>query len=354
MMVRNMNVIPYTVKQRDGAVPLPFHCRFSLRFANKRLDMVNKPSLSISMSSLPPLSAVRVFEAAARLENFTAAARELGMTQAAVSYQVKLLEERLGLSLFQRAGRKVALTDKGREIAPVVIRAMDQMRQGFAALAQDHATVLTISCTNSFAHLWLAARIGAFQMLHPGLAVRIRATDAMVEFARDGIDVAVRDGVGPWPGLEAKHLTFNRLVPLCSPGWLAANGPIADARALLAMPLLSPGDLWWRDWFSAMGVESHGPSARPALALDSQAMEGRAAMAGQGVAIVKKYLWKAEIEAGLLVEAVPSDMREQASYWVVYPPHARNTPKVKAFRDWISAQFAAEIAADAEGRYLPR
>ncbi len=77
-------------------------------------------------------------------------------------------------------------------------------------------------------------------------------------------------------------------------------------------------------------------------------------MAGQGVAIVKKYLWKAEIEAGLLVEAVPSDMREQASYWVVYPPHARNTPKVKAFRDWISVQFAAEIAADAEGRYLPR
>lgn len=306
------------------------------------------------MSGLPPLSAIRVFEAAARLENFTAAATELGMTQAAVSYQVKLLEERLGLSLFHRAGRKVALTDKGREIAPVLTRAFDQMRQGFDALTQDHSAVLTVSCTHSFAHLWLAARIGAFQMQHPGLAVRIRADDAMVDFARDGIDVAVRDGVGPWPGVEARHLTHNRLAPLCSPGWLAQNGPIADAGQLLTKRLLSPGDLWWRDWFSAMGVESQGPPARAAIALDSQAMEGRAAIAGQGVAIVKMFLWKAEIEAGLLVEAVPSYVKETASYWVVCQPHARNTPKVKAFRHWISTEFAAAISSDPDGVYLPR
>jgi LysR family glycine cleavage system transcriptional activator len=306
------------------------------------------------MSPLPPLSAVRVFEAAARLENFTAAAQELGMTQAAVSYQVKLLEERLGISLFQRAGRKVALTEKGREIAPVLTRAFDLMRQGFDALTQDHSAILTISCTSSFAHLWLAARIGAFQMRHPNLAVRIRANDSITDFARDGIDVAIRDGVGPWPGVEVKHLTHNRLVPLCSPGWLAANGPIPDAATLLTKGLLSPGDLWWRDWFAAMGVEMQGPPTRPAIALDSQAMEGRAAMAGQGVAIVKMYLWKAEIEAGLLVEAVPSYVRERASYWIVYQPHARNAPKVKAFRDWISAEFAAEIAADPQGIYLPR
>ena len=139
------------------------------------------------MSPLPPLSAIRVFEAAARLENFTAAAQELGMTQAAVSYQVKLLEERLGISLFQRTGRKVALTEKGREIAPILTRAFDQMRQGFVALTQDHSAVLSISCTNSFAHLWLAPRIGAFQMRHPNLAVRIMADDAVVDLARDGI-----------------------------------------------------------------------------------------------------------------------------------------------------------------------
>lgn len=276
------------------------------------------------------------------------------MTQAAVSYQVKLLEERLGLSLFQRAGRRMALTDKGREIAPIVTRAFEQMRQGFAALTQDHSTVLTISCTRSFAHLWMATRIGAFQMRYPELAVRIDTTDRLVDFAREGIDVAVRGGQGEWPGLEAKLLTHNRLVPLCSPGWLAKHGPIAGPGALHAMPRLSPDDMWWHEWFAGMGVEAGDEGLPPGIALDSQVMEGRAAMAGQGVAIVNLFLWKEEVEAGLLVEAVPSYVRERASYWVVYPPHARNTPKVKAFRDWISGEFAREIEADPESRFLPR
>lgn len=306
------------------------------------------------MSTLPPLSAIRVFEAAARRENFTAAAQELGMTQAAVSYQVKLLEERLGLSLFQRAGRKVILTEKGREIAPVLTRAFDQMRQGFAALTQDHAAVLTISCTNSFAHLWLAPKIGAFQMRHPQLAVRIQAEDAVVDFARAGADVAVRGGKGDWPGLEAKLLTHNRLVPMCSPAWLASHGPIADAHALHALPRLSPDDMWWHEWFAAMGVEADPGDGPPGIALDSQVTEGRAAISGQGIAILNHFLWKMEAEAGLLVEAVPSYVREIASYWIVYPPHARNTPKIKAFRDWIMAEFASAIAADPDGRYLPR
>ncbi|WP_200928434.1 LysR substrate-binding domain-containing protein [Sphingobium sp. Leaf26] len=306
------------------------------------------------MSALPPLSAIRVFEAAARLENFTVAAQELGMTQAAVSYQVKLLEERLGISLFQRIGRKVALTDKGREIAPILTRAFNQMRAGFAALTQDHAAVLTISCTNSFAHLWLAPRIGGFQMRHPHLAVRILANDAIVDLAHAGVDLAIRGGKGDWPGLEAKLLTHSRLVPMCSPGWLARHGPIPDAAALLALPRLSPEDSWWNDWLAAMGVEASDHDGPPAIALDSQVMEGRAAMAGQGVAILTHMFWKVEVEAGLLVEAVPSYVRDKASYWIVYPPHARNTAKVKAFRDWIGAEFAAEIAADPDGRYLPR
>ncbi|WP_333702217.1 LysR substrate-binding domain-containing protein [Sphingobium yanoikuyae] len=306
------------------------------------------------MSPLPPLSAIRVFEAAARLENFTAAAQELGMTQAAVSYQVKLLEERLGISLFQRTGRKVALTEKGREIAPILTRAFDQMRQGFAALTQDHSAVLSISCTNSFAHLWLAPRIGAFQMRHPNLAVRIMADDAVVDLARDGIDLAVRGGKGEWPGLEAKLLTHNRLVPMCSPAWRDRYGPVADAQALHALPRLSPDDMWWHEWFAAMGVEADPADGPPGIALDSQVMEGRAAIAGQGVAILNHFLWKAEVEAGQLVEAVPSYVREIASYWLVYPPHARNTPKIKAFRDWISAEFASAIAADPDARFLPR
>lgn len=324
-------------------------------FGQQMLDVSDKAGLYIAaMIPLPSLAAIRVFEAAARLENFTAAAQELGMTQAAVSYQVKLLEERLGLSLFQRQGRRVMLTDKGRELAPVIIRAFDQMRQGFAALSQDHATVLTISCTNSFAHLWLAPKIGAFQMRHPDLAVRIQAEDAVVDLTREGIDLAVRGGQGDWPGMHVQLLTHNRIAPLCSPAWLAANGPIADGQALHAAPRLSPDDMWWHEWFAAMHVEAGEAHAIPGIALDSQVMEGRAAMAGQGIAIVNLFLWKQEVEAGLLVEAIPSYVRELASYWIVCLPHARNTPKIKAFRDWISGEFAREIAADPEGRYLPR
>ncbi|CAN5150943.1 transcriptional regulator GcvA [soil metagenome] len=306
------------------------------------------------MSPLPPLAAVRVFEAAARLENFTAAANELGMTQAAVSYQVKLLEERLGLSLFHRVGRKVALTDRGRSLAPVIIRAFDEMRQGFATLAGEDSAVLTISCTNSFANLWLAPRLGIFQMRQPGLAVRIHSSDTLADFARDGVDMAIRGGKGVWPGLDARLLAHNRLAPLCSPAYRAANGPIVDARALRSLTLLSPDDIWWGEWFSDMGVEPDRAAGPPEIALDSQVMEGRAAIAGQGVAILNTYLWKAEIEAGLLIEAVPSNVVESRSYWVVYPRHARNTPKIKAFRDWIVAEFAAEMAKDPQGRFMPR
>lgn len=305
------------------------------------------------MSALPPLAAVRVFEAAARLENFTLAAAELGMTQAAVSYQVKLLEERLSISLFHRTGRKVTLTDRGRSLAPIIIRAFDEMRQGFAALAGEDSSVLTITATNSFASLWLAPRIGAFQMRQPGLAVRIHASDAIVDFAREGVDVAIRGGRGEWPGVDARFLTHCRLAPLCSPSFLAQQGPLSEATALLDLPLLSPNDIWWGEWFTAMGIALESEQPRPSLRLDSQVLEGRAAIAGQGVAILNMYLWRAELDAGLLVEAVPSYVVERSSYWVASPAHARNAPKVKAFRDWVTAEFAAERAGDREGRYLP-
>lgn len=307
------------------------------------------------MSNLPPLAAIRVFEAAARLENFTAAAGELGMTQAAVSYQIKLLEERLGVTLFQRTGRKVALTDRARILAPKIIKAFDQMRDGFAALAAEDSTILTISCTNSFASLWLAPRIGAFQMRHPNLAVRLHNSDRMVDFARDGIDLAVRGGGGEWPGLESRLLMRNRIAPFCSPAFLARFGPVESLDCFMTLPRLSPDDIWWRSWFSAIGITGgQDHYARPKMALDSQLVEGRAALAGHGLAILNAYFWRSEIEAGLLVEPWPSRVIDPMSYWLVHPVHSRNNPKVKAFRDWISAEFAAETASDPAGTFLPR
>ncbi|RVT43165.1 LysR substrate-binding domain-containing protein [Sphingobium algorifonticola] len=300
------------------------------------------------MQTLPPLAAVRVFEAAARLENFTAAAQELGMTQAAVSYQIKALEDRLGVSLFQRTGRRIALTDKGQALSPVISRAFDDMRSGFAALAGEDASVLTISTTNSFATLWLAPRIGAFQMRHPDLAVRLHMSDSWVDFARDGVDIAIRGGrAGSWPDLDCREIMVNRIAPMCSPAFLAQHGPFSSAAELHHQPRMTPDDIWWHDWFTQMGAPLSGDVPRGGISLDSQAMEGRLAIAGQGIAILSVRLWQAEIRAGLLVEAMPSQVLHPMRYWIVHPPHNRNVPKVKAFRDWLATTFASEEAAHA-------
>lgn len=292
------------------------------------------------MSALPPLSAVRVFEAAARLEHFSAAAKELGMTQAAVSYQIKLLEERLGASLFHRVGRRVALTDRGRALAPQIIRAFDDMRTAFASFRAEESAVLTISSASSAASLMILPRLAEFQARHPDLAVRLEATDRVVDFARDGVDVAVRGGRGDWPGLDSTLVLRQRIAPCCSPAFLDRHGPITEAEQLLHLPLLTPEDLWWRNWFGAMDVAFDGGALRGGIALGSQHMEGRAAIAGQGVAIVNPQLWRNEFAAGLLVEPVASHVIDPYSFWVVHPPLSRNVPKVKAFREWMVDCFA--------------
>ena len=297
------------------------------------------------MLGLPPLSAVRVFEAAARLEHFSAAAKELGMTQAAVSYQIRLLEERLGVILFQRSGRRVVLTDRGRVLAPVIIRAFDDMRAGFAAFLSEEAAVLTVSCANSFASLWLLPRLGEFQALYPDLAVRLEATDRMVDFARDGVDLAIRGGEGHWTGLEAALITRQRIAPFCSPAFLQRHGPVDGAARLRSLPLLTPEDPWWRNWFKGMGEHFDGEAMRGRIAIGSQHVEGRMAIAGQGIAILNAQFWHEEIAAGMLVEPVPSHIIDPWSFWVVYPPHSRNVPKVKAFREWVIRRFAQEEQA---------
>src|ERR1700712_475959 len=167
------------------------------------------------MRRLPPLAAVRVFEAAARHENFTSAAAELGMTQAAVSYQVKLLEERLGPPLFRREKRRVVLTDAGRRAGPSITRAFDAIDSAFGAIRAEDEAVLTISTSNTFANTWLAWRLGSFQMAHPDMAVRLLTSDAISDFASDDVDVAIRSGLGGWDGLVADEILPIDFTPMC-------------------------------------------------------------------------------------------------------------------------------------------
>jgi len=295
------------------------------------------------MRQLPPLAAVRVFEAAARHGNFTRAAAELGMTQAAVSYQIRLLEDRLGAPLFHRDKGRVSLTDAGRRAAPLVTGAFDALGDAFAAARIETAGVLTISAANTFAVNWLAPRLGGFQLRHPDLAVRLDASDRLVDFARDPVDVAIRSTRTPAAGLRADRLFDSRFTAMASPEFLARHAVTTPAD-LLAVPRLTPDDAWWQLWFDAADVV-RGDTLRGGLQLDSQVIEGAAALAGQGVALLNPQMWERELAAGRLRAPFAITATSGASFWLVTPEGRRNIPKIRDFRDWLVAAAAEAQAA---------
>lgn len=304
------------------------------------------------MRRLPPLAAVRVFEAAARHENFTSAAAELGMTQAAVSYQVKLLEERLNASLFRREKKRVTLTDLGRRIAPLVSSAFDSMDDAFAIARRDSEAVLTISCASTFGPHWMAPRIGAFQMSRPELAVRLHTSDSLIDFARDDIDAAVRSGSGEWPGLCAHFLMRMPVGVFASPDYLASRPPVTTADQVMALDRISPDDSWWDLWRGQTCARLPDAPRRGGIRLDSQIMEGRAALAGHGAAVLNPLYWSSDIAAGRLVQVFDAIAWNPTVFWLVYPEHRRGSPKIRAFRDWVLGEAAREAATDAYGAYV--
>lgn len=294
------------------------------------------------MRRIPPLSAVRVFEAAARHENFTAAAVELGMTQAAVSYQVKLLEERLGVPLFRREKRRVVLTDAARRIAPQVGGAFDALDSAFATIRTEDEGLLTVSTSNTFANTWLAWRLGSFQMAHPDMAVRLLTSDALADFASDDVDIAIRAGIGPWPDLSHDLLVKIDFTPMCSPGFMKRHGPFEPAD-LLRLPLISPHDAWWSFWLHQAGVDAPDGVARAGVRLDSQAHEGHAAMAGQGMAMLTPFFWRNDLADGRLVRPFEQVSTRGYAYWLVCPEARRGVPKIKRFREWLLAELARDL-----------
>ena len=294
------------------------------------------------MRHIPPLSAVRVFEAAARHENFTTAAAELGMTQAAVSYQVKLLEERLGVPLFRREKKRVVLTDAGRRAIPQVTRAFDALDSAFAGIRSEDAALLTISTTNTFANTWLAWRLGGFHMAQPDLAVRMLTSETIVDFASDEVDLAIRAGRGGWEGLVEEKLFQIDFTPMCSPGFLAKHGGSIAPADLLRLPMISPQDPWWPWWLREAGITVEDGPPRPGIRLDSQAHEGNAVIAGQGVAMLTPYFWRNDIRDGRIVRLFDQVSTRGYGYWLVYPEHRRRVPKIARFREWLLTELAKD------------
>jgi LysR family glycine cleavage system transcriptional activator len=300
------------------------------------------------MTNLPPLSAIRAFEAAARHQSFTRAAEELGMTQAAVSYQIRLLEDRVGGPLFVRGPRGVVLSETGRRVAPAVTDAFAQLRSAFAELDEADEGVLAISALATFATNWLVPRIGAFQLAHPKLAVKLEASNALVDFTRAEVDVGIRSGNGKWPGLAAHALFGADFTPMLSPRLLEQAGPLQSPADLLRLPLIDPTDQWWIEWFETAGVSAPDLSNRVELRVENQQLAGRAALAGQGVAILMPAFFAEELASGLLVQPFPIMRRSpEVHYWVVYLEARRRSPKIRAFRDWILEAVGREREAAA-------
>jgi LysR family glycine cleavage system transcriptional activator len=301
------------------------------------------------MRRLPPLASIRAFEAAARAENFTAAAAELGMTQAAVSYQVKSLEERLGAPLFIREKGRARLTPLGQRLLPALSSAFDTIEAAFASHREDDESLLTITTTHTFANTWLAWRLGAFQMDHPDLAVRMTTSNELCDLRAGDADVAIRAGRGGWEGLEEHRLFTSAFTPMASPEC------IEEIEAKLGRPLepndlphqnrINPSDEWWQQWFSDNGVPADESLLRRAgIRLENQANEGHAAMGGQGFALLTPLLWKGDVAAGRLSMPFPDRVSSRGwAYWLVLPSERRMVPKVKRFREWLIAEMAKAV-----------
>jgi LysR family glycine cleavage system transcriptional activator len=290
---------------------------------------------------LPPLNALKAFEAAARSENFTRAAEELNVTQGAVSHQVKALEATLGLRLFNRERQRLVLTGPGRDYLAVVRDALDRIAVGTDRLMQRQSSgVLTVSTSPDFAAKWLVNRLGRFAESHPEINLRVSATVQHVDFAREDVDLAVRHGDGKWAGLDAEQLCSEQLFPVCSPKLVSGRNRIKTPADLLKFPLLRLDD-WatWTRWFEAAGVTdpvAHGP------VLNRASMLIDAAVDGQGIALARTTLAAWDLIHGRLVRPFDVSLRLSNRYWIVCPKVASSIPKVAAFRKWLLAEAAED------------
>ncbi|MCY1127058.1 LysR substrate-binding domain-containing protein [Frigidibacter sp. RF13] len=291
--------------------------------------------------SLPPLAAIRAFEAAARQGSFTAAGEELGMTQAAVSYQIKALEDRVGFALFRRRARGVELTPDGARLATRAEEALDILRQAFADARQAHDETLVISVLPTIAQQIIAPRLGAFQIAHPTIMTRVEVESRLVDLLAGEATVAIRAGLGKWPGLATHYLLPGDYAPMISPAFIARNGRPAAPADLLSMPLIDADDEGWAGWFRAAGVAPPCCRSGGRTLFGTQALTAQAAIAGHGACLLNPYLFRAELARGDLIQPFATVWREAFSMYLVYPERRRNAPAIRAFRDWVLAEFQA-------------
>ncbi len=291
---------------------------------------------------LPPLNALRVFDAAARHLSFTKAAEELFVTQAAVSHQIKSLEDFLGLKLFRRRNRSLLLTEEGQsyylDIKEIFSALNDATRKLQARSAKG---ALTVSLLPSFAIQWLVPRLSSFNMAYPGIDVRIQAVDREEEKLADDVDVAIFYGRGNWPGLRVDKLYAEYLLPVCSPLLLTGDKPLTSPAELEHFTLLH--DASRRDWQAytrQLGLQHINVQQGPIFS--HSAMVLQAAIHGQGVALANNVMAESEIEAGRLVCPFNDVLVSKNAFYLVCHDSQAELGKIAAFRQWILEKAAGE------------
>ncbi len=281
-----------------------------------------------------PLNALRVFEAVATHLSFTAAAKELGVTTAAVSAQVKALEADIGVPLFRRHTRAVALTQEGAELLPGVSRGLEELRRAVERIRRERVGgLLNLSVPNEFLQRWLLPRLGEFTRRHPEIEVRFGPARASLDFSRDDFHAAVVYGLGDWPGLRSERLLDEWVFPVCSPALLTKLGPIETLNDFARYPLLHSRSEPWADWLRRVGGDTTRAESLPTLE-DSAAVLA-AVEQGKGVALARWSLVAADLAAGRLVRPMLPSVQQRQAWHLVAPPEHFSLPKVVRFRAWL-------------------
>lgn len=307
---------------------------------------------------IPSITALTAFEAAARHQSFTRAATELALTESAVSRQVAALEEQLGIKLFHRIKKRVTLTDAGQAYSSQVQQVLDRIeRDALQIMAHEGAgSILELAVLPAFASQWLIPQLGSFYAQHADVTINMSARTDVFLFNDTPFDAAIHFGDETWPGTQADYLFTEETVPVCKPGLLRKTRGVT-ARTLASYPLLHastrPDD--WRSWFLAAGIDDINAMKGPRFELHSMLIS--AARAGQGIALLPRFLVLEQLASGALTIPLDLPLQNQKAYYLVYPESKRSSRPVALFREWLLAeaeQFRApatpETAAIHPGR----
>jgi LysR family glycine cleavage system transcriptional activator len=280
-----------------------------------------------------PLNALRTFEAVASHLSFAKGAESLHVSPAAVSSQIRALEEKLKQPLFHRKGRQVTLTEAGRKLLPGVQRGLAELRRAVQKVGAERSEgVLNVSTTPTLLQKWMLPRLADFYESHPEIDLRINADNGRVDFALTDFHAAIRFGPGKWSGLKAQILMDDWILPVCSPELLKQIGPVSSSEELQAHDLFFVESEVWDAWFRVLGES--GRESRWPLLNDSLSIL-MAAEQGQGIALTRWSLVARDIDAGRLVRPIKTVVKTDWSYYFVSPPQFFDLPKVAIFRQWL-------------------